>query len=76
MNQLTRVANFNDETIEVPLNKIHGKQKIMASESDVFSAGASSIPESDFFIVCNVKLFAVSDARQKLIGVINFPLDF
>jgi hypothetical protein len=26
-------------------------------------------------VICNIKLFAVSDTRQKLIGVVNFAVE-
>ena len=39
-------------------------------------AGASVLNEGGDFIVCSLKLFAVSDTRQKLIGVVNFIVDW
>ena len=39
-------------------------------------AGTSTSYEPGDFIVCSLKLFAVSDTRQKLIGVVNFVVDY
>ena len=42
-----------------------------------FSDAASQQEEErNDLVFCNVKLFAVSDKRQKLIGVVNFPVDW
>ena len=37
---------------------------------------SNSTRETGEFVICNLKLFAVSDTRQKLIGVVNFPVDW
>ena len=37
---------------------------------------SSNAKEAGEFVICNLKLFAVSDTRQKLIGVVNFPVDW
>ena len=39
-------------------------------------AGTSVSNEPGDFIICSLKLFAVSDTRQKLIGVVNFVVDW
>ena len=39
-------------------------------------AGTTTSNEPGDFIVCSLKLFAVSDTRQKLIGVVNFVVDW
>lgn len=37
---------------------------------------ASDATKTSESVTLNIKLFAVSDARQKLIGLVNMPIDW
>ena len=71
-----------DEEIEIPLDQIRGRHQPSMSDStsspniSMSEAGTSTSYEPGDFIVCSLKLFAVSDTRQKLIGVVNFVVDY
>ena len=71
VNQASRIANFKDEQICIPLNRIHGRQQIPKTNTS-----DSTISHGSDMVVCSIKLYAVSEARQKLIGVVNFGVDW
>jgi hypothetical protein len=46
------------------------RQNTSANESSIASEGSKDS------VTLNIKLFAVSDTRQKLIGLVNIPIDW
>ena len=39
-------------------------------------ASSSRSNNNDMVVICTLKLFAVREKDQKLIGVVNFPIDY
>jgi len=43
---------------------------------DGASSSRSNNNNNDMMVICTLKLFAVREKDQKLIGVVNFPIDY
>lgn len=78
VDQKTRIASFNDQVITIRLDRIkqggsyHSLTRSNQSSCDMSMASTASKDS----VTLNLKLFAVSDTRQKLIGLVNIPIDW
>ena len=88
VHQTERVARFDDEVISIDLSKIKGRlrnQSVNNSQinishsnlsSDVSSFQCDAADQRRDEVVCYLKLFAVREKDQKLIGMVNFTVDW
>ena len=83
VDQVSRTATFQDQTLSITLDKVRQGEyssltrgvNTSVSESVVGSVMGSQLSDKDS-VTLNVKLFAVDDTRQKLIGFVNIPIDW
>ena len=86
MDQVDRVAKFDDENLAIDLSKVRGRprrtmthsQMLNVSNSNTSDGGGSFLSDStkEDLIVCTLKLLAVRDKDYKLIGLVNFEFDW
>ena len=87
VHQTERVARFDDEVISIDLTKIKGRlrnQSVNNSQINIshsnLSSDVSSFQDAGDQrrdeVVCYLKLFAVREKDQKLIGMVNFTVDW
>ena len=86
MDQVDRVAKFDDENLAIDLSKVRGRprrtmthsQMLNVSNSNTSDGGGSFLSDStkEDLIVCTLKLLAVRDKDYKLIGLVNFEVDW
>ena len=83
VDQIDRIAYVNDEQILIDLSQVKGRSRNQKYQSN---SNTSEILSSSFsqeggskdndLVTCTLKLFAVRDKDRKLIGVINFGVDW
>ena len=86
MDQVDRIAKFDDENLAIDLSKVRGRprrtmthsQMLNVSNSNTSDGGGSFLSDStkEDLIVCTLKLLAVRDKDYKLIGLVNFEVDW
>ena len=86
MDQVDRIAKFDDENLAIDLSKVRGRprrtmthsQMLNVSNSNTSDGGGSFLSDStkEDLIVCTLKLLAVRDKDYKLIGLVNFEFDW
>ena len=80
VDQNDRIANFNDESLTFDLSLVHGKTRQQgrssANISDMNSSMQTDLAMQKDLVVCLLKLFAVREKDQKLIGVVSFEIDW
>lgn len=76
----SRTASFQDQVITIRLDRVkQGGNYASLTRSNLSSCDismASDATRDRDSVTLNLKLFAVSDTRQKLIGLINIPIDW
>ena len=83
---MDRIAKFDDENLAIDLSKVRGRprrtmthsQMLNVSNSNTSDGGGSFLSDStkEDLIVCTLKLLAVRDKDYKLIGLVNFEVDW
>ncbi len=86
---MERVANFNDENLSVDLSRVRGRPRRTMTHSQMLNVsnsnysdggslldGAGSENSKEDLVVCTLKLLAVRDKDYKLIGLVNFEIDW
>lgn len=77
----SRLADFENEVITISLDKIRrvgyqSKTRSRSNNSACDISMASDATKTSESVTLNIKLFAVSDQRSKLIGLCNIPIDW
>ena len=64
----------------IDLSQVKGRSRAQKHSSNVSTEILSNLSydcgQSNDLVICTLKLFAVRDKDRKLIGVINFPVDW
>lgn len=82
MDQIERRADFQDESFQIDLSRIHGRLRPSGKTSNNVSgiidmnSSLNNEQAKKEHVDCQIKLFAVRDKDQKLIGVVSFEVDW